>query len=510
MVLFNTEEAAVIAAHLRYIDLLGLTDGSVYARARALHRMAKAITGPLTAATAADLFAWRKSLTISDDAVVHYVSHAKEFYRWLVAEGRREDNPAEALPVPKLRKRLPRPISDEDLAYAIATADERVRPWLILAAWCGLRAKEIALLKWECVMDTVEPPVLLVAAEATKGERKERIIPLHPFAAAELAALPGRRAGYVFRRRDGRAGANAPWRISGLANRHLHGCGSAATLHQLRHWFGTNTYRAKRDLRVVQELLGHESPNTTAGYAAFDRAEAIEAVNALPVPTALRPVVRKLQRRAELQARYSKPLCTTVRTLLVSIVRHPVTALARPMDRATAEGIFMTYPDDPYRPAQPRFTPADSGLPPTSLRRQSAQQPGYTQQYPPPPPPGYYGQQPQGWEQPPAAPPKKKRRVFMWIFFAIQVIFIIWIITGLASHGSGPTTAVQAAHQCANGGWQGLFKSQADCVKHYSVALNDAANTGKGLGVAIIVVFWVVVDFFLGAGYGIYRLASRR
>lgn len=161
----------------------------------------------------------------------------------------------------------------------------------------------------------------------------------------------------------------------------------------------------------------------------------------------------------------------------------------------------MTYPNEP--PRQPRFTPAAPGqeFPPTSLRHRGAQQ------VPPQQPPGYYGyQQP----PPPAAPPRKKRRVFMWIFFAIQVLFIIWIITGVASKGSGPSAATQAANQCANGGWQGLFKSQADCVKHYSVALNDAANTGKGLGVAIIVVVWVVVDFFLAVGYGIYRLATRR
>jgi integrase/recombinase XerC len=291
--------------------------------------MAKTIAGPLCAATAADLMAWRRGLTITDDAVIHYVSHAREFYRWLVREGRRNDNPAEDLPVPKQRKRLPRPIGDEDLAYAVATAGERVRPWLILAAWCGLRAKEIALLKWESVLDTAEPPLILVATDATKGTR-ERAVPLHPFAAQELASLTGRRSGYVFRRHDGRPGHNQPWLVSMLANEHLHACGSPATLHQLRHWFGTNTYRAKRDLRVVQELMGHESPNTTAGYAAFDRAEAVDAVNALPVPTALRPV-RKLKRQAELPACYSKPWCTPVRTHLVTGVRHPVRRLARHM-----------------------------------------------------------------------------------------------------------------------------------------------------------------------------------
>lgn len=57
--------------------------------------------------------------------------------------------------------------------------------------------------------------------------------------------------------------------------------GIDATAHHLRHWFGTKTYEACRDLRVVQELMGHASPVTTAGYAAWSRVVAREAVEAL-------------------------------------------------------------------------------------------------------------------------------------------------------------------------------------------------------------------------------------
>jgi hypothetical protein len=95
------------------------------------------------------------------------------------------------------------------------------------------------------------------------------------------------------------------------------------------------------------------------------------------------------------------------------------------------------------------------------------------------------------------------------VFIGIQVLFIIWIIAGVASHGTGPSSAQQAAQNCANGGWQGLFKSYSDCMTHYQVALNDAADTGKGLGVALIVVLWCVVDFLVGGTYAIWRLATR-
>lgn len=149
---------------------------------------------------------------------------------------------------------------------------------------------------------------------------------------------------------------------------------------------------------------------------------------------------------------------------------------------------------------------------PPEFQARAHVQPHGQSQYPPANAPQW--QQPQQQWQPQYAPPqskpRKKRRVFLWVFLAIQAVFLIWIIVGIATNPAGPTAAQQAAQQCANGGWQGLFSSQADCTQHYAVALNDAGNVGKGIGVAVIVIAWVLVDFFTGLGYGIYRLASRR
>lgn len=72
------------------------------------------------------------------------------------------------------------------------------------------------------------------------------------------------------------------WVVSG----YFEGLGIEATAHQLRHWFGTRTYAACRDIRVVQELLGHQDPATTATYTAFSDGEAAAAVAALPTPNA--------------------------------------------------------------------------------------------------------------------------------------------------------------------------------------------------------------------------------
>jgi hypothetical protein len=190
--------------------------------------------------------------------------------------------------------------------------------------------------------------------------------------------------------------------------------------------------------------------------------------------------------------------------------RHAPTELAKPVPWKPTpysrtqhlRRLAPRIPEEPpprRRDQQPRFTPRP-------------RQPRYEQ-----PPPVYRAepQPPRGYNPPPArqqaaSRPKRKRRVFLWVFLAVQAVFLIWIIGGLASHPAGPTAAQQAAQQCANGGWQELFKSQADCDTHYAVGLNDTTNVGKGIGVALIVVFWMVTDSFLGLGYLVYKLASRR
>jgi hypothetical protein len=137
--------------------------------------------------------------------------------------------------------------------------------------------------------------------------------------------------------------------------------------------------------------------------------------------------------------------------------------------------------------------------------------------YPAQPPPGYqppwgYQQQPPGAYPPPGyyqqPPPRKRHRVFWWVFLAIQVLFLVFVISAIATHH--PAVAHDVAKSCDNGHWRGLFSSHADCVKHYAVALHDAQNVGAGIGTGLVVGAWVIVDFLLGITYGIYRLAAKR
>ena len=274
-------DAEAIAAHLDWLRLRGLSAGTLWARQRALARMTVLLPCPLLEASPEDLLAWRRGLQLSPHAVRSYVSHAHQFYAWALAEGLVAANPAAGLPVPRRGRTVPRPVGEPELMLALAAAPPRVRPWLVLAGWAGLRAREIAFLRRENVLEQAPSPVIRVVAGATKGA-DERVVPMSRFVVAELGpVLPAR--GWVFVRLNGR-GPNQPWTVSHLANAHLHGCGITATLHQLRHRFGTEAYRVGKDLRAVQELLGHRDPASTAGYAAPAAPAAVEAVEGIPVP----------------------------------------------------------------------------------------------------------------------------------------------------------------------------------------------------------------------------------
>lgn len=225
-----------------------------------------------------------------------YLSDYSVFFKAMVRDGVVEVNPTEDIVRPRQRAGLPRPIGDGDLQHAIATAEPTIAAALTLAAYQGLRAAEIAHLQRDDILDGNQPPVLYVS-EGKGG--KDRVLPLHPevVPALERAGLPS--FGCVIRRPRG--GGYPPAELSRAVNAHLRRCGVDATLHQVRHWFGTKTYQASRDLRLVQALLGHSSPTTTAVYAQYAPEGAEPTVRALrmnPSMTDLpsEPVMRDDQR----------------------------------------------------------------------------------------------------------------------------------------------------------------------------------------------------------------------
>lgn len=216
--------------------------------------------------------------------VVYWV-HGNGFYTWAVNRDLIEWNPLAWIERPKAPVGVPRPVSDAELAIALGRA---VRPWrtaVILAAYAGMRASEVAAATREQIG---EDPIRILG----KGG-KTRVVPSHDLIRAELPHL---RPGPVIARVNG--GHQTGDTVAREVSAHLTNIGlPAVTLHRFRHWFATTALRGGPEdadvedlrpagLRTVQELMGHSSPAVTAIYTQISDRQRQMAIRTLPVLTA--------------------------------------------------------------------------------------------------------------------------------------------------------------------------------------------------------------------------------
>ncbi|XBB66888.1 tyrosine-type recombinase/integrase [Nocardioides sp. WV_118_6] len=183
------------------------------------------------------------------------------FGAYAVTVGKLDRSPALAIPTVKPPEPNPTPAPDRVYDEALRDAPERTRKMLILAAGHGLRRAEVAQVWPERdLIEDLDGWSLLVHGKGGK----EQIVPLEPEAAAMLRAAP---PGYLFPGQiDGHL---APQTVGILVSRALEG---AWTMHKLRHRAATYFLEdADNDIRVVQDLLGHASVNTTMLYVPANR-----------------------------------------------------------------------------------------------------------------------------------------------------------------------------------------------------------------------------------------------
>jgi site-specific recombinase XerD len=276
--------ASHLEQHLRWMRLCGRSERTLVARRSVLVRLAEWLGTDPAHATYEQLARWQLHLhaTISLDAVAWHTSVARPYYRWLQAHGHRQDNPAALLPVPPRRRGLPRPMAERDVMRMLHDAPARLLPWLLLAGWSGLRACEIAPLQVDDFF--ADPAGRRWVRLLGKGD-VERNVPIPDWAWQIIAArLPA--SGPCWRRERGHGPVTAH-HVSGRCNDYLHGLGIPDTLHSLRHRVATMVLeQTGGDLRLVQELLGHSSPTTTAIYTLVAPRRVAAAVDAVPGPAA--------------------------------------------------------------------------------------------------------------------------------------------------------------------------------------------------------------------------------
>ncbi|MBB5915254.1 integrase [Nocardia transvalensis] len=204
--------------------------------------------------TKAHLRTWMAQHDWAPSTRASYRSSLCVFYAWAHADGHMPTNPAYELPTITPPPAVPRPAPDAVVDDALRNVALRTRVMVTVLAFTGLRRHEAAKLHTRDLEWLGDGWVIRVDG---KGRRK-RIIPVDDEFAAVLRALP---PGYVF-----------PGQIDGhLSAAHFGKVVSAAlegswTAHNLRHRFASSAYAVEKDIRAVQELLGHAHVTTTQIY----------------------------------------------------------------------------------------------------------------------------------------------------------------------------------------------------------------------------------------------------
>ena len=207
------------------------------------------------------------------------LSSIHSFYRFLLYHHYIEQDPSELLEMPRVEKKLPEVLSLEEIDAMIACIDmskpegHRNRAIIEMLYGSGLRVSELTDLRLSNIYRQEGYMRIL-----GKGS-KQRLVPISPVADEQLGYwLQDRSAldikpesvDIVFLNHYGRQLTRAM--IFTIVKRLAQAAGITKTIspHTLRHSFATHLLQNGADLRIIQQLLGHESIVTTEIYTHVD------------------------------------------------------------------------------------------------------------------------------------------------------------------------------------------------------------------------------------------------
>lgn len=203
----------------------------------------------------------------------------RQFYRFVLGEGWRQDDPSRRVDAPRKGRALPKVLSREEVDALLAAAARRdgaqglrLACMVELIYASGLRVSELTALPLAALAR--DPAYLIVKGKGGK----ERLAPLNSAARAAVKAylevrkafLPKGDAAnpWLFPSR-GAGGRLTPRRFAQLLDEAARAAGvdpARVSPHVLRHAFATHLLEGGADLRVVQTLLGHADIATTQIY----------------------------------------------------------------------------------------------------------------------------------------------------------------------------------------------------------------------------------------------------
>ncbi|MDC6389990.1 site-specific tyrosine recombinase XerD [Maribacter sp. PR1] len=234
-------------------------------------------------------FIYEVAKVVNPRSQARIISGLKSFFNYLVFEDYRADNPLDLIEAPKVGRKLPDTLSEEEINKLITHIDlskpegERNRAMLETLYGCGLRVSELIGIKLSDLF--FDEDFIKVTG---KGD-KQRYVPISEVNKKyidiyrdEVRVHQTIQKGFedtLFLNRRGKQLTRAMvfTIVKDLAEKI--GLQKNISPHTFRHSFATHLLENGADLRAIQQMLGHESITTTEVYMHVDRTHLADIMN---------------------------------------------------------------------------------------------------------------------------------------------------------------------------------------------------------------------------------------
>ena len=266
----------------------GLSENSIKAYSQDIHKL-KAFLGDKDLAVSPidigsdiiERFVYQSAKNIAPRSQARMISGLRNFFDYLIFEEYRKENPTDLLETPKIGRKLPDTLSEEEINEIIAQIDlskpegERNRAMMETMYSCGLRVTEMIQLQISDLF--FEEGFIRVIGKGNK----QRFVPINSFMIrlienykdlirTSVKVQKGFEDTLFLNRRGKQLTRNMVFMILKELTQKA-GIQKTVSHHTLRHSFATHLLENGADLRAIQQMLGHESITTTEIYMHLDK-----------------------------------------------------------------------------------------------------------------------------------------------------------------------------------------------------------------------------------------------
>jgi integrase/recombinase XerD len=233
-------------------------------------------------------FIYNVAKKVNPRSQARIISGLRSFFDYLIFEDYRKTNPTDLIEAPKIGRKLPDTLSEDEINELITAVDlshpqgERNRTILETMYSCGLRVSELITLK---ISDLFFEEGFI---KVTGKGNKERFVPIHYRAQKYISMYITEIRSHLKTTKGFEDTLFLNRRGKGLTRQMIFTILKDLTIkinlnkkispHTLRHSFATHLLKNGADLRAIQQMLGHESITTTEVYVHLDNSYLKEVV----------------------------------------------------------------------------------------------------------------------------------------------------------------------------------------------------------------------------------------